>query len=237
MARYCAQRVSLRDSPGAGREVFFERDMGLGYAQNACRKTCAWRIPDLCGCGPLPTPIAVRNPGTATKFCGLPLNFTANGRGHFTLERLIYSASVAACAAGHLVAGCRPISGRLPRPVPAYLLADGAAGPIGFLFSIVFHELSHAPVGRRFDVKVKGIPLFIFSAAVELKEEPVSRKVEFLMAVPGPLASLLLAFLLAQAGERAAGPACAAVVGRRRIPIPLQDVSGPVSWWSRTGSC
>ena len=74
----------------------------------------------------------------------------------------------------------------------------GVAGAIGILFSIVFHELSHALVGRRLGVTVKGITLFIFGGVAEMKEEPVSPKVEFLMAVAGPLASLLLAFLFSR---------------------------------------
>ena len=74
----------------------------------------------------------------------------------------------------------------------------GVAGAIGILFSIVFHELSHSVVGRRFGVPVRGITLFIFGGVAELKEEPVSPKVEFLMAVAGPLASLLLAFVFSR---------------------------------------
>src|SRR5210317_161903 len=46
----------------------------------------------------------------------------------------------------------------------------GVAGAIGILFSIVFHELSHSLVGRRFGVKVKGITLFIFGGVAEMKE-------------------------------------------------------------------
>jgi Zn-dependent protease len=72
------------------------------------------------------------------------------------------------------------------------------ASAIGILFSIVFHELSPALVWRRFGVKVNGVTLFIFGGVAELKGEPVSPKAEVLMAVAGPLASRLPAFLFSR---------------------------------------
>ena len=46
----------------------------------------------------------------------------------------------------------------------------GVAGAIGIHFSIVFHELSHALVGRRLRLTVKGITLFIFGGVAEMKK-------------------------------------------------------------------
>lgn len=72
----------------------------------------------------------------------------------------------------------------------------GIAGALGLLFSIVFHELWHSLIARRFGLPMKGITLFIFGGVAEMTEEPPSPKAEFFMAVSGPLSSIVLGFLL-----------------------------------------
>jgi Zn-dependent protease/predicted transcriptional regulator len=67
------------------------------------------------------------------------------------------------------------------------------AGLIGLFFSIVFHELSHSLVARRYGLPMKGITLFILGGVAEMEDEPPSAKAEFLMAIAGPIASLVLA--------------------------------------------
>jgi Zn-dependent protease len=68
----------------------------------------------------------------------------------------------------------------------------GILGALGLFFSIVFHELSHSLVARRFGLQIKGITLFIFGGVAEMTEEPPSPKAEFFMAVAGPLSSIFL---------------------------------------------
>ena len=69
----------------------------------------------------------------------------------------------------------------------------GAAGAIGLFASIIFHEMCHSLVARRFGLHMKGITLFIFGGVAEMDDEPESAKVEFLMAAAGPLSSIFLA--------------------------------------------
>ncbi|MDX1386865.1 MAG: site-2 protease family protein, partial [bacterium] len=73
--------------------------------------------------------------------------------------------------------------------------AMGFVAAIGLFLSILFHELSHSLVARHYKIKIDGITLFIFGGVAEMKEESDSPKVEFLVAVMGPIASMLLAAL------------------------------------------
>ena len=60
------------------------------------------------------------------------------------------------------------------------------------LFSIIAHEMSHSLVANRLGVGVKRITLFIFGGIADLEKEPDSPKKEFLVAIAGPMMSLLL---------------------------------------------
>ena len=71
----------------------------------------------------------------------------------------------------------------------------GIAGALGFFASIVIHEFCHSVVARHYRLPMKGITLFIFGGVAEMSEEPRSPKVEFLMAVAGPAASIVIGFL------------------------------------------
>lgn len=84
-----------------------------------------------------------------------------------------------------------------PRQLPGLERATywwmGVAGTIGLFFSLIFHELSHSLVARRYGLPISGITLFIFGGVAEMSEEPPSAKAEFWMALAGPAASILLA--------------------------------------------
>jgi len=79
---------------------------------------------------------------------------------------------------------------------PATYWTMGAAGAVGLLFSIVFHELWHSLIARRFGLPMMGITLFIFGGVAEMTEEPPSPKAEFFMAVAGPISSIVLSVIL-----------------------------------------
>jgi Zn-dependent protease len=70
----------------------------------------------------------------------------------------------------------------------------GVLGAVGLFLSIIFHELWHSLIARRFGLPMGGITLFVFGGVAEMTEEPASPRVEFFMAISGPLASLVVAF-------------------------------------------
>lgn len=68
----------------------------------------------------------------------------------------------------------------------------GIAGALGLFISIIFHEFSHSFVARKYGLNMKGITLFIFGGVAEMEEEPPSPRAEFMMALAGPLSSIVL---------------------------------------------
>jgi len=99
----------------------------------------------------------------------------------------------------------------------------GILGAIGLFLSIIFHEMSHSLVARKFGIAIKGITLFIFGGVAEMKQEPPSPKAEFFMAAAGPLSSLLLALMfyaLSQLARNAGWPE----------PVDGISVSGLDQW-------
>ncbi len=70
------------------------------------------------------------------------------------------------------------------------------AATIGLLFSIVFHETAHSLIARRYGIEIRGITLFIFGGVAQMPAEPGSARAEFLMALAGPVSSLVLSMAL-----------------------------------------
>ncbi len=71
----------------------------------------------------------------------------------------------------------------------------GIAGAIGLFASIIFHEFFHSIVARKYGLQMKGITLFVFGGIAEMEGQPQSPKIEFFMAIAGPLSSILLGFI------------------------------------------
>jgi Zn-dependent protease len=123
---------------------------------------------------------------------------------------------VVALVTWHFAAGVFPDPILAPGLATSVYWLMGAAGALLLFTSIVLHELGHALMARRYDVPMRGITLFIFGGVAEMSDEPPTARSEFMVAVAGPLVSILLGvgFLAAGGLGRAAGwpPAVTAVL-------------------------
>ena len=66
--------------------------------------------------------------------------------------------------------------------------------------SVIAHELSHSLVAMRYGIRVKAITLFMFGGAAHISREAPRPGMELLIALAGPVCSVLLALLFLGAG-------------------------------------
>jgi Zn-dependent protease len=82
---------------------------------------------------------------------------------------------------------------QIPDRAASLYWSIAALGAVGLFSSIIFHEMCHSLVARAYGLSINGITLFIFGGVAEMVDEPQSPKVEFLMAIAGPVSSYALA--------------------------------------------
>ncbi len=91
-------------------------------------------------------------------------------------------------------------TGYLPETLPGlsaprYWGMGGIAALLLFL-SVLLHELGHSYVALRYQIPINQITLFIFGGMAHMGKEPPSPRAEFLIAMAGPLVSLILELLV-----------------------------------------
>jgi Zn-dependent protease len=81
----------------------------------------------------------------------------------------------------------------LPERAPATYVALGFMTALVFFGSLVFHELAHSLVARAGGLRISKVTLFLFGGVSQMEEEPRSPGHEFVVAIAGPLTSVMLA--------------------------------------------
>jgi Zn-dependent protease len=71
-------------------------------------------------------------------------------------------------------------------------LAVAVIAVVGFFASILVHELAHAVVARRFDVKTTAIELWALGGMARLDHDPRTARAEGWIAAAGPLSSIAI---------------------------------------------
>jgi Zn-dependent protease len=82
---------------------------------------------------------------------------------------------------------------RYPDWSSAGYVSMGLLTSLLFFASVVIHELAHSVVALIWGIPVKSITLFIFGGVANIGREPDRPLAEFLIAIAGPLSSLMLA--------------------------------------------
>lgn len=71
----------------------------------------------------------------------------------------------------------------------------GFVGALGLFASIIVHEFCHSVAARSQGMPMRGITLFIFGGVAEMGDEPPSPRSEFLVAIAGPGATIVVIFV------------------------------------------
>jgi Zn-dependent protease len=99
-----------------------------------------------------------------------------------------------------------------------------------FFGSVLAHELAHSLVARARGIPVRDITLFLFGGVSDIQREPASPGVEFIMAIVGPLTSIVLGGLLVLLAGAGVGSVQDAITDPSQAAARLSPLLTLVLW-------
>ena len=106
----------------------------------------------------------------------------------------------------------------------------GIAASLLFFLSILLHELAHSLVAKARGLPVRRISLFFFGGVSNIEREPPSPGTEFLMAIVGPLTSILLGIAFLFLGSQNINGMNAALDNPTQLLRQLDPLSTMLLW-------
>jgi Zn-dependent protease len=82
-----------------------------------------------------------------------------------------------------------------PEWTPGMVWGTALFSGLAFFASLLVHEIAHSVVSQYLGIPVPRITLFLFGGVAEISREPDRPKHEFMIAIAGPLMSLLIAIV------------------------------------------
>jgi Zn-dependent protease/CBS domain-containing protein len=99
-----------------------------------------------------------------------------------------------------------------------------------FFSSVLVHELAHSLVAKARGIPVRSIRLFLFGGVSNIEREPPSPGAEFLMALVGPLTSIVLGVSLVVIAGASAVPVGDAVSDPSQVMGQLSPATTLLAW-------
>lgn len=90
-------------------------------------------------------------------------------------------------------------SGYFPFKYPSFAIGTywmmGIISSILLFVTVLMHEITHSVVANHNGLNIRGIKLFVFGGVAQLSSEPQSARIEFDIAIAGPICSFVLHFI------------------------------------------
>jgi Zn-dependent protease/CBS domain-containing protein len=99
-----------------------------------------------------------------------------------------------------------------------------------FFSSVLLHELAHSLVAKARGIPVRSIRLFLFGGVSNIEREPPSPGAEFIMALVGPLTSIVLGLILVFIAGAGAAPVGDAISDPSQVVAGLTPAITLLAW-------